>query len=174
MGQLADGSPAEHKTKLLAVTLWQVLCCSLQVSLGVPATAPGKVCGWHSLWVNGTQETEPSTRLHLSGTSLVTSFLQLDAYTYVKAENDVPVGQQPTLLHPCCVGVPLKLLALAPAFPGAGAVERPCSGVSPRCPGGRPDGSEEAEVCALQAGRLRAVFPLGQAFSQSTLLPASC
>lgn len=45
------------------------------VSLGVPATAPGKVCGWHSLWVNGTQETEPSTRLHLSGTSLVTVFL---------------------------------------------------------------------------------------------------
>lgn len=75
MGQLPDDSPAEQETKFLAVTLWQVLCWSLQVSLGVPATAPGKVCGWHSLWVNGTQETELSTRLHLSGTSLVTSFV---------------------------------------------------------------------------------------------------
>lgn len=61
------------RTKFLTATLWQVLC--LQVSLGVPATAPGKVCGWHSLWVNGAQETEPSTRLRLSGTSLVTVFL---------------------------------------------------------------------------------------------------
>lgn len=46
MGQLADGSPAEHKTKFLAVTLWQVLCCSLQVSLGGACHCPRK-----GLWV---------------------------------------------------------------------------------------------------------------------------
>lgn len=63
-------SSREHESRVLAVTLWEI--CT---SLGVPANAPGKVCGWHSLWVNGTQETEPSTRLHLSGTSLVTVFL---------------------------------------------------------------------------------------------------
>lgn len=166
MGQLAAGSPAGHGTKFLAVPLLQVLCWSLQVSLGVPATAPGKVCGWHSLWVNGTQETELSTRLHLSGTSLVTVFLcSLMLTPMRKLRMMCRWDSSPAFPITAVCGVPLKLLALGPTFPCAGAVERLHSGVSPRCPGGRADGSEEPEVCALQAGRLRAVFPSGQAFS---------
>lgn len=41
------------------------------LSLGAVCRCPGKVCGWHSMRVNGTQETELSARLHLSGTTLV-------------------------------------------------------------------------------------------------------
>lgn len=80
----------------------------------------------------------------------------------------------PAFPIPAVCGVPSNLLALGPTFPCAGAVEGLCSGISPKCPEGRPDGSEEPEVGALQAGRLRAVLPSGQAFSQGTLLPASC
>lgn len=40
-------------------------------SLAAACHCPGKVCGWHSVWVNGTRETELSARLHLSGTTLV-------------------------------------------------------------------------------------------------------
>lgn len=40
-------------------------------SLGAVCHCPGKVCGRHSMWVNGARETELSARLHFSGTMLV-------------------------------------------------------------------------------------------------------
>lgn len=133
------------------MTLWQAQHWSLHVSPGAPAIAAGKVCGWRGMWVNGTQETEPSTRLRLSGMSFVTIF-QLDAHTRVKAGGRCASGTvaQPSS-SPLCVGgttmspqtcwpsagvqVQPGRRALGFLSPSMGVVEGLCGGMSPRRPG---------------------------------------
>lgn len=133
-------------------------------SRGGCVPSQGKVCGWHSVRVNGTRETELSARLHLSGTPLVSL---LDADARVKAGGEAPGGALaaplPSPCPPCWwhLRVPLNSLLSClsgkpgPQSSGCGTQGLVCAfpscsrGVNPRCCEGKAGGCGSGEVGEL-------------------------